>query len=217
MPSLLAFLSSTPRLIYMTNSIVHKPANTTAQLHPLVAERWSPRIYDPAHSISKDELESLGEAFRWAPSSSNQQPWKLALLTRGGELFDAVAKSGLTGFNQTWAPNASVLAVVMAAKTFEGKARDMSATYFDVGLAASQLVTQAESMGLKSHYMGGIVPEAIVETLSVQEHEVVCVIAIGKQGSTEGQDQAIVDRENLERTRNSSGDVYLVDRALSSR
>ena len=198
----------------MTNSIVQKSANTTAQLHPLIAERWSPRIYDPAHIITEGELESLGEAFRWAPSSSNQQPWKLALLRRGGELFDAVAKSGLTGFNQTWAPNASVLAVVLAAKTFEGKARDMAATYFDVGLAASQLVTQAESMGLKSHYMGGIVPEAIVETLSIKEHEVVCVIAIGKQGSTEGQDQTIVDRENLERTRNNPGDVYLIDKTL---
>jgi hypothetical protein len=51
-----------------------------------------------------------------------------------------------------------VLAVVLAAKTFEGKDRDMAETYFDVGLAASQLVTQVESMGLKAHFMGGIVP-----------------------------------------------------------
>ena len=107
-----------------------------------------------------------------------------------------------------------MLAVVLAAKTYEGKARDMAATHFDVGLAASQLVTQAESMGLKSHYMGGIVPEAIAATLNVTDHEVVCVIAIGMQGSTEGQDQVIVDRENLERTRNNPGDVYLVDKTL---
>jgi nitroreductase len=160
------------------------------------------------------ELESIGEAFRWAPSSSNQQPWKLVLLTRGSELFESIASTGLTGFNQTWAPDASALAVVLAAKTFEGKERKMAETYFDVGLASSQLVTQVESMGLKAHFMGGIVPEKITELLNVSEHAVICVIAIGKQGSTEGQEDAIVARERAPRTRNSSSDVYLIDATL---
>lgn len=198
----------------MSSSIVQKPAETPADLHPLLRDRWSPRIFDANHQLSGAELESLGEAFRWAPSSSNQQPWKLVLLNRGGELFAEVADTGLTGFNRTWAPVASVLAVVLAAKTYEGKSRDMAATNFDVGLASSQLVTQVESMGLKAHFMGGIVPERISETLNVTEHDVVCVIAIGKQGRTEGQDEAIVTREKAPRTRNAPGDVYLIDSAL---
>ena len=207
-------LSSTPRLITMHDEIVQKPADTTADLHPLVRDRWSPRIFDAEHSIGTSELESIGEAFRWAPSSSNQQPWKLVLLTRGSELFESIASTGLTGFNQTWAPDASALAVVLAAKTFEGKDRKMAETYFDVGLASSQLVTQVESMGLKAHFMGGIVPEKIREDLKVAEHEVVCVIALGKQGSILGKDEAIVSRETAPRTRNNSSDVYVIDSTL---
>jgi len=138
----------------------------------------------------------------------------LVLLRRGSELFEAIASTGLTGFNQTWAPRASVLAVVLAAKSFEGKDRDMAKTYFDVGLASSQLVTQVESMGLKAHFMGGIVPEKITELLNVSEHAVICVIAIGKQSSTEGHEDAIVARERAPRTRNSSSDVYVIDSAL---
>ena len=208
------YLSSTPRLSTMNHEIVQKPADTTANLHPLVRDRWSPRIYDPEHNLGMAELESIGEAFRWAPSSSNQQPWKLVLLRRGSELFEAIASTGLTGFNQTWAPDASALAVVLAAKTFEGKDRNMAETYFDVGLASSQLVTQVESMGLKAHFMGGIVPEKITELLNVSEHAVICVIALGKQGSTLGKDKAIVSREKAPRTRNSSSDVYVIDSAL---
>ena len=198
----------------MNHEIVQKPADTTANLHPLVRDRWSPRIYDPEYNLSMAELESIGEAFRWAPSSSNQQPWKLVLLTRGNERFEKIASTGLTGFNQTWAPDASALAVVLAAKTFEGKDRNMAETYFDVGLASSQLVTQVESMGLKAHFMGGIVPEKIREDLKEAEHEVVCVIALGKQGSILGKDEAIVSRETAPRTRNNSSDVYVVDSTL---
>ena len=210
----LAILSSTPRLSAMRDEIVQKPADTTADLHTLVRDRWSPRIFDTEHSLGPAELESIGEAFRWAPSSSNQQPWKLVLLTRGSELFESIASTGLTGFNQSWAPDASALAVVLAAKTFEGKDRKMAETYFDVGLASSQLVTQVESMGLKAHFMGGIVPEKIREDLKVSEHEVVCVIALGKQGSILGKDEAIVSRETSPRTRNNSSDVYVIDSTL---
>ena len=208
------YLSSTPRLRAMNHEIVQKPADTTANLHPLVRDRWSPRIYDPEHNLGMAELESIGEAFRWAPSSSNQQPWKLVLLRRGSELFEAIASTGLTGFNRTWAPDASALAVVLAAKTFEGKDRRMAETYFDVGLASSQLVTQVESMGLKAHFMGGIVPEKIIELLNVSEHAVICVVAIGKQGSTEGHEDAIVARERAARSRNNPSDIYLIDATL---
>ena len=207
-------MSSTPRLAVMSDSIVQKQAVSSANLNPLIAGRWSPRIYDPSHRLSQSELESLGEAFRWSPSSSNQQPWKLALISSGTELFESITTTGLTGFNQTWAPNASVMAVVMAAESFEGKARDKAATYFDVGLASSQLVTQAESMGLKAHFMGGIVPEAISEALRIQDHSVVCVIAIGKQGPITGQEPEIVTREQAPRTRKDAKDVYLIDSAF---
>ena len=190
---------------------MQKPAITESELHAPIAERWSPRVYDPGHLLTSEELTQIGEAFRWAPSSNNQQPWKLVLLSRDNKLFQEVSKSGLTGFNQSWAPNASAYAVVLAAKTHEGQSRDQAATYFDVGLASSQLVIQAQAMGLSSHFMGGIVKDEIEKTLGITEHWVVCVIAIGKQGSLEGLEAPLVERENLPRTRRDATSVYEIN------
>ena len=98
---------------------MQKPAITESELHPLIAERWSPRVYDPHHQLTLEELTQIGEAFRWGPSSNNQQPWKLVLLSRDNQKFQELSASGLTGFNQSWAPKASAYAVVLAAKTVE--------------------------------------------------------------------------------------------------
>lgn len=194
---------------------ISKPADTSASLSPSISERFSPRIYDTQHVISEDEIASLGEAFRWAPSSNNQQPWRVAFLRRGSELFDSVSNRGLTGFNQSWAPAASLYAVVLAHKFHEDKPRNQAATYFDLGLAAQQMVLQAESMGLRSHYMGGIVHDEISTILGADEFWVVCVIAIGMQGELESGTAETIEREQLKRTRKDSTAVYSVDSKLN--
>ena len=70
-----------------------------------------------------------------------------------------------------------------------------AATHFDVGLAASQLVTQTEAMGLKAHYMGGINHEIVSDIVGAKDREVICVIAIGKQGKIDNQSPDLVQRE----------------------
>lgn len=44
-------------------------------LHPLLAARWSPTTFAASAPVSVDEVESLLEAARWAPSAGNSQPW----------------------------------------------------------------------------------------------------------------------------------------------
>src|SRR3982751_2675214 len=44
-------------------------------LHPLLARRWSPTIFDEFYEARVAEVESLLEAARWAPSAGNSQPW----------------------------------------------------------------------------------------------------------------------------------------------
>ncbi|CAB4561502.1 unannotated protein [freshwater metagenome] len=196
-------------------TIPNKPADTSAHLADLIRNRWSPRIFDPTHLLSAEQIQSLGEAARWAPSSSNQQPWHVVFLTQGSKLFQEISEKGLTGFNQAWAPSCSLYAVMLARQTEKGKARDQAGTYFDLGLASMQMVMQAEAMGLKSHFMGGIVPLEIEKTLNVKDHWVVCVIAIGKQASLEAASEDLIARETAERTRLPSESVYSVDKPLS--
>ena len=49
-------------------SFSDKPAATDADLHELIANRWSPRSFDSSHIISDNELETILEAARWSPS-----------------------------------------------------------------------------------------------------------------------------------------------------
>jgi nitroreductase len=193
---------------------VNKPAHTIAPLLELIQNRWSPRVFDTTFDISTQQITSLGEAFRWAPSSSNQQPWRVVFLTRNTELFQQVSESGLTGFNQTWAPTASLYAVILGRQFEQGEKRNQAATYYDLGLASMQMVLQAESMGLRSHFMGGILAEPIAQILGVTEHWVVCVIAVGKQGSIDGVSEELVKRETAERSRLAPESVYLINQRL---
>src|SRR5687768_11049620 len=48
---------------------------------PQFLARWSPRSFRP-EPISNDELMTLFEAARWAPSSYNSQPWNFIYATR---------------------------------------------------------------------------------------------------------------------------------------
>jgi nitroreductase len=195
----------------MTNDLLNKPAETSAELHPLIRDRWSPRIFDSSYKMSDDEAASLGEAFRWSPSSSNQQNWHVVILRSGTDLFGQMSESGLKGFNQAWAPQGSAYAVLLADTKFDGEPRNQGGTFFDVGLAASQLVTQTEAMGLKALYMGGINHDVVSDIVGAKNREVICVIAIGKQGTTENQSAEVVEREVATRTRRDPSEIYSID------
>ncbi|MCX6446094.1 MAG: nitroreductase family protein, partial [Actinobacteria bacterium] len=92
---------------------MNKRAETSVELHPLIAERWSPRAYDESATISADDLTAIFEAARWAPSAFNAQPWKFVLGIRGDENFETIS-SFLVDFNKQWAPKASALILVNA-------------------------------------------------------------------------------------------------------
>ena len=183
----------------------------TAEIHPeatpltpLIADRWSPRAFNPERTLSQSEVLALLEAARWAPSANNLQPWRYRVVRREEPVFGQLTGQGLTGFNQAWAPNASAL-VVLSVKTVkeDGSAWDKVGTHFDAGLSAAQLVMQAAAMGLHSHYMAGIVRDQVSEVLGIDDSEhVVVVIAIGEQADeTVLAEGAARERELAPRTR----------------
>jgi nitroreductase len=43
-------------------------------LHPLLAKRWSPTMFDADAEVSEADVDILVEAARWAPSAGNSQP-----------------------------------------------------------------------------------------------------------------------------------------------
>jgi nitroreductase len=79
-----------------------KPAETTLNLHPHIRERWSPRSFRE-DSVSLEDLRTLLEAARWAPSSSNEQPWRFIVARKEDKETFAKVLSVLNESNQVWA------------------------------------------------------------------------------------------------------------------
>jgi nitroreductase len=61
-----------------------KTAATSVPVHPLLAQRWSPRGLDADHELDQRSVLALLEAARWAPSANNSQPWRF-LVAHGAE------------------------------------------------------------------------------------------------------------------------------------
>ena len=99
-------LAGTANTLAGTAGAQAKTASTAVQVHPLLAERWSPRGFDPAHELDEEAVTALLEAARWAPSAQNSQPWGFLVTHRGEQaharLFDALAPG-----NRAWAGAAS--------------------------------------------------------------------------------------------------------------
>lgn len=189
--------------------MLQKPAESSTKLSDLIANRWSPRVFNAAHNLTEDELTRLQEAARWAPSANNSQPWKFAFVTREHPKRQALIEN-LSGFNQNWAPNTSVLIVSLASKKrMDGTDADQAASFFNNGLATSQIVFEAESMGLKAHYMTGISFEGITELFDLTDHWVVCVLAVGQQAEIDGVSQELRERETSPRSRKPLSEILL--------
>jgi len=65
-------------------------ADTSVEIHDLIAERRSPRSLDETATIEDQDLLAMLEAARWAPSSNNLQPWKFIAGKRDDSNFTAL-------------------------------------------------------------------------------------------------------------------------------
>ena len=54
----------------------------TTRFWPSFANAGARRAFDPARPVPRAELHRLFEAARWAPSSSNEQPWRFVVADR---------------------------------------------------------------------------------------------------------------------------------------
>jgi nitroreductase len=124
-----------------------RSALTSAPVHPLLSERWSPRGFDTSHRLPGAQLTALLEAVRWSPSANNAQPWRFVVTQRGEAGFERLV-STLSGNNRRWAGRASALLLVLAETADETGAPRPYALY-DTGQAVAHLVTQAQAEGCR--------------------------------------------------------------------
>lgn len=177
-----------------------KHASTAVPLHPLLAERWSPRGFDTRHRLSDTQVLALLEAARWAPSSVNSQPWRFLVGHRGDQVFEGLLASLAPG-NQAWAGNASAL-ILVAAETVAGNGKPRSHALYDVGQAVALLTTQAQAEGLGVHQMGGFSAAAVTEAFALGPSLTpVIIVAVGKPDPSARLTDDLYARERAPRER----------------
>jgi nitroreductase len=177
------------------------PAPTEVPVHQIVRERWSPRAFSE-QAVAPEVLHSLFEAARWAPSSSNLQPWAYIVGTKDDkENFEKVL-STLVEFNQGWAKNAPVLALSVAQVKNPKDGASNRWAFHDVGSASAQLTIEANSRGLYVHQMAGLDPEKARKVFQIPEGwEAVAAIAIGYPGDPATLPEKLRERELAPRAR----------------
>ncbi|HEX5431023.1 MAG TPA: nitroreductase family protein [Bryobacteraceae bacterium] len=161
----------------------------------LFLDRWSPRAMS-GESIPHEDLMSLFEAARWAPSSFNEQPWRILYARRESEdwplFFDL-----LTEGNKAWARNAAALLLFLSNTIMMSSGKPSRTHSFDTGAAWENLALQGTLKGYVVHGMQGFDYDRAREVLDIPESfQVEAMIAVGKPGPKEALPERLQQRES---------------------
>jgi len=180
---------------------MHKPAPAHFPIHDLIRDRWSPRAF-AAKPIEPALLASLFEAARWAPSSSNEQPWAFLVATKDDPENFAKTLSVLVEFNASWAKEAAALVLAVSSLKFRANGTPNRNAFYDTGAATALLSMEATHRGLAVHQMAGFDPAKAKQVFGIPEDwEPIAAMAIGYPGHPDALSEKLRDREIAPRTR----------------
>jgi len=163
-------------------------------INPLFLKRWSPRAMS-GDGVSEQELMTLFEAARWAPSTYNEQEWRFLYARSGGADWKTFFGL-LMEANQVWCDKAAVLVVVLSKKTFTHNGKPNPVHTFDSGSAFENLALQGAEMGLVVHGMAGFDRDKTRAALNIpDDFSVEAMIAIGKPGDPASLPPELRERE----------------------
>ncbi|MDI1291851.1 MAG: nitroreductase family protein [Methylobacter sp.] len=180
-----------------------KPAITRVKIHDIIQARWSPRAFDPDKPVSHDDLLSLLEAARWAPSCFNDQPWRFVVCDKAtDETGWQHAFSILAEKNRRWAKNAPVLMLAVAMENFNHNGQANRWAMYDTGAASVSMCLQATALGMCVHQMGGFDAEKAREVFNLPgDCKPMAMMAVGYQAEVNMLDDDFKEAELAARSR----------------
>lgn len=189
---------------------MQKPAITQQPIHDLIAQRWSGRAYDASQGVSKEQVISLLEAARWAPSCFGDQPWRYVVCNKAENLqawqaaFDCLVPG-----NQSWAVNAPVLLLICADTLFSHNDKPNKWAQYDTGAATENLCLQATALGLMAHQMGGFDADKARTAFKVPErYQILAMVTVGYQADVESLTGETKERETAARSRKPLNELF---------
>jgi nitroreductase len=182
-----------------------KHARSSVPLHPLIAQRWSPRALDPHSEITDQQLRALLEAARWAASYGDTEPARYLIGRRGDPTFRRI-HSVLTGGNPSWTEAAAAL--LLGAVVTTNEKGDVPYAEYGLALASQNLVLQAVAEGLVAHQMAGFDHEAARQEFALPPNvRPLIVIAVGTLGDPSLLLERRRNREIAPRTRRPLAEI----------
>jgi nitroreductase len=161
----------------------------------LISNRKSIRAF-ANKPVEQHKIFSLFEATRWAPSSTNEQPWLYIYATKDQtELWNKLFDPLLDG-NKLWAKEAPLLILSLARRNFTRFTGLNAHAMYDLGAANSFLSLQAVEVGLQIRQMAGFNAEKARLNLNISdEYELGVFMAVGYPGDPETLPENLKKRE----------------------
>lgn len=160
----------------------------------LFLDRWSPRAMS-GEPIPEADLMVLFEAARWAPSSYNDQPWRILYARRDTPQWSLFFDL-LVDINKSWARNAGALLLFISKTTLTLNGKPSITHSFDTGAAWENLALQGARKDYVVHGMQGFDYERAKMALGIPDgYRVEAMAAIGKPGAKETLPEELQKRE----------------------
>jgi len=185
---------------------MQKPATTKIPINPIIAHRWSPRVFGNK-PVEPEKLDAMLEAARWSPSAFNEQPWRFIVGKEQDVSWNKIFDS-LIEWNRQWAKTAPLLVLNMAKLSFTHNDKSNEMAEYDLGQAVAAMTLEAVSQELFAHQMTGFDGRKAEALFNIPEgYKAVSVTAFGYYGSPEDIPADIANMESNERTRKTVGEI----------
>ena len=131
----------------------------------LARTRYSVRSY-AARPVAEDDLNTILEAARLAPSANNAQPWYF-IVVRGEDARRAVARA----YPRDWFRSAPVIIVVCSEPSAAWVRRDgKNYSEVDAAIAMDHITLCAADLGLGTCWIAAFDPVTLSEALGLPAH-----------------------------------------------
>lgn len=169
---------------------------STYPILALFISRVSSRAFSQER-LSEEELMTLFEAARWAPSAYNNQPWRFLFARRGDKEWESFFDT-LVDFNKSWCKDADTLVAIISRNNFIHHDKPSRTAPFDTGAAWMSLTLEAHARNIVAHAMEGFNYDALKKNLDIPDsYTIQAMIAIGKQGDKEALPTALREEETV--------------------
>jgi nitroreductase len=161
--------------------------------------------------IPREILARIMTAATYAPSCSNNQPWRFLVVNQGREL--EIVKNNLSRGNY-WAQKAPVIVLVFTKPDLDCRSSDnRDYAFFSTGLAVESLMLQATKEGLIAHPIAGYKPLPLKEAFGIDSDMILLTLVIlGYPGDEAHLSDRHRESEHGARVRKPEGQVIKYNR-----